>query len=152
MYVLIKAGADVNVKSKEIVQFMLFVPGGSTPLTLAVNPEVVYVLIQAGGEVNAKTNYGTTPLMLASSRNDLEVFNMLLQAGADVNAKDDNGNTPLMYVIQITNNSTEVLSAIIQAGADVSAKNNEGKTALDFARAVNKPEFASILEAAAPQR
>ena len=49
--------------------------------------EVVKKLIQAGGDVNEQTEYGSTPLLLASWFGHVEVITALLAAGADKTAK-----------------------------------------------------------------
>ena len=144
--ILIQAGADVNAEDDD----------SWTPLTFAAsfnkNPEVLSVLIQAGADVNARDSDDWTVLMYAARFNENpEVLNVLIQAGADVNATDNDGWTPLM-VAAVSSKNPEILSVLIQAGADVSAKNNKGQTAFYIARAINKPEFASILEAAAGRR
>ena len=56
--------------------------------------EVVKKLIQAGGDVNEQTEYGSTPLLLASWFGHVEVITALLAAGADKNIKNKKGLTP----------------------------------------------------------
>ena len=68
---LIKAGADVNVRSND----------GYTPLykaSLCGNSQVVKLLLQAGADVNASNAEGTTPLMEASEKGHVEVIDLLL--------------------------------------------------------------------------
>ena len=59
--------------------------------------EVVKKLIQAGGDVNEQTEYGSTPLLLASWFGHVEVITALLAAGADKTIKDKWGRTPHDY-------------------------------------------------------
>ncbi|MCL2011046.1 MAG: ankyrin repeat domain-containing protein [Synergistaceae bacterium] len=147
---LIQAGANANEKDED----------GETPLIKAAlrnSAEVLGILIQAGADVNAKAHEGWTALLWAAvSNKDPEVSRMLIQAGADVNAKLDGdswtpGWTPLMCAVR-QNSNLEVLIVLIEGGADLNAKNDKGETALDLARASNKPEFVSALEAAAGRR
>ncbi|OTB09885.1 hypothetical protein K445DRAFT_17199 [Daldinia sp. EC12] len=65
---LIKAGADVEVRSK-------------------IQPAVL-----------REAEYLTTPLIAASERNFDEIVDVLLAAGADINAVDDRGNAALVTV------------------------------------------------------
>ena len=51
-------------------------------------------LIQAGGDVNEQTEYGSTPLLLASWFGHVEVITALLAAGADKTRKNEWGHTP----------------------------------------------------------
>ena len=167
----IQAGADVNAQNNGDVTPLMVAASNNN------NPEVLKVLIQAGADVNAYEKFGETALTMAAQYNNNpevvslliqagardikpafawaawdnsnpEVLKVLIQAGADVNAKDFLGVTPIMRAAQY-NNNPEVLRVLIQAGADVNAKNSKGETALDLARARNKPEFVSILQAPA---
>lgn len=47
--------------------------------------KMVQVLLNAGANPNVIDNYRNTPLMIAISKNNLEVIDLLLQAGADPN-------------------------------------------------------------------
>ena len=88
---LIKAGADVNVKDKDVWCF------GEFPITLAAllgHLEIVQELIKAGADVNPSGD--STPLHAAADRKEnLEIVQELIKAGADVNAKDNDGCTTL---------------------------------------------------------
>ena len=90
-------------------------------------------LIESGCDVNARTNDGSTALMVAQSA---EVIKRLIGAGADVNAHNDEGWTALhsvfipgddLFSYQETPRS---LKYLIDAGADVNARNCEGITPL----------------------
>lgn len=73
--------------------------------------EVVKLLIDAGADVDARSEKGTTALMLAAKNSKgVDVINLLLEKGADVNARDDKGNTALTYA---TNKDSEVQAEII---------------------------------------
>ena len=73
---LIKAGADVNAKERELDVTAL--------LQAAVNghSETVAALIKGGADVNAKNKKGLTPLKLASLGGRAEIIDMLKKAGA----------------------------------------------------------------------
>ena len=58
--------------------------------------EVVQALLDKGANVNAKTEKGTTALMMASSTGQTDVVQMLLENGANVNAKTSYSLTALM--------------------------------------------------------
>ena len=89
-------------------------------------------LIESGCDVNARTNDGSTALMVAQSA---EVIKRLIDAGADVNAHNDEGWTALHSVFILRDDlfsCREIMSLkyLIDAGADVNARNCEGITPL----------------------
>jgi ankyrin repeat protein len=51
------------------------------------------LLLEKGADPRARKSDGTTPLHLASSREEAEVVRLLLKHGADVEAEDDYGRT-----------------------------------------------------------
>lgn len=91
----------------------------------------VMALIGAHADVNAKTDNGTTALMMASVKGHQDVVKALIAAHADVNAKTDNGTTALMMAS--VNGRRGVAKALIAADADVNAKLKDGGTALMMA-------------------
>ena len=87
---LIKAGADVNLASKD----------GVTPLLNAIyskNIDIVIVnaLIKAGAKVNLVAKDGSTPLFNAIYVDNLDIVNALIKAKANVNLVAKDGSTPL---------------------------------------------------------
>ena len=52
-------------------------------------------LLNEGADVNAQTADGSTALLWASYRDDLESAELLIRAGADVNIANDLGATPI---------------------------------------------------------
>lgn len=138
---LIKAGIDINAKSKN----------GRTALWNGNIGE----LIKAGADVNVVDNHGETALFshykyyLGSDFGTSIAFNpvdveLLLEAGADINAKDSFGRTMLFYVIEQCDGwgtdeeceESEYCDAIqgvkflADRGADVNIKDNDGVTPL----------------------
>ena len=56
---------------------------------------IAELLIDNGADVNATTDFGNTPLMEASCRNQIKMVRLLLAAGAEPSAVDRNGNSAL---------------------------------------------------------
>ncbi len=86
--VLIKAGANVNVKDA----------GGMTALMVAGKADIAKALIKAGADVNAADNQGWTPLIYAVSKATMDksltpVVGVLVKAGAKIEMKDKDGDT-----------------------------------------------------------
>jgi len=101
-------------------------------------------LIKAGTDVNAVNDYyGRTPLILACTKNSIEIVQELIKAGADVNAKDSlHELTALMYASDY--GEKEIVQELIKAGADVNIVGGDGRTALTFASTY--PEIVKLLQ------
>jgi len=88
--VLIRAGADVNARSK--------LPWTDTPLLRAAWSglvQTIRVLLDAGAEVNVKTGYGGSALNIAVAKGCMECAKELLKRGADPEIPDESGRTPV---------------------------------------------------------
>jgi len=125
---------------------------GRTALHYAVeggDKEIVTALLAKRIDVNAKDARGTTPLLLAASKN-VDIVTALISKGADVNARDTNGWTPLMEAAGA--NSSAMASILIANGADVTARDKDGWSALKQAllsgciRTVEKIKQAGAVE------
>ena len=60
---------------------------------------------------------GITPLMIASSFGNADVFDCLLEAEADVNNTDQDGYSPLTYAVTC-NTSLHIVQCLLEAGAN----------------------------------
>jgi len=79
---------------------------------------------------------GTTPLMQAAGRGDLEAVRALLAQGTDVNAADSRGFTALYYACYNGDEDRgypEVVRALVEAGADKEARIGYGVRPLMYA-------------------
>ena len=108
-YVEVKAGADLNARSRF----------GYTPLHRAAafsqTLAVTAALLAAGADPNAGNQFGAKPLgtRRLSTTGTLAVIAALLEAGADPNARDDNGKTPVDMAHK--NKNPAVLSTLEKA-------------------------------------
>lgn len=83
--------------------------------------------INAGTDLNAKDDYGSTPLIIASTFGKTDVAKALIEAGADLNITNNDGGTALHSAAFLCR--TEIVEALIKKGADKSIKNIYGSTA-----------------------
>jgi ankyrin repeat protein len=108
-----------------------------------VDMSKVQDLLDRGADLEAKSNFGRTPLHLASINNHIETAKLLLEKGVDVEAKDNIGRTPLYYASR--DNHIEIAKLLLDRGADVEAKDNIGRTPLYSATWNNHIETAKLL-------
>jgi ankyrin repeat protein len=88
---LINKGADVNLKRK-VMNFEMSL------LMLSVQQDqfkMVKLLVDHKVEIDWKDWFGSTALMYAANKGNVEIIGYLLKNGADVHFKDKDGNTVL---------------------------------------------------------
>lgn len=85
--------------------------------------------IEAGTDLNQKDQYGSTPLIIATTFDRSEVAIALINAGADLSITGNDGSTPLHTAAFLCR--TEIVKALLDKGADKEKKNNYGSTALE---------------------
>jgi hypothetical protein len=72
--------------------------------------------LEERGDVNARSKYGWTPLMLASSRGHVSLVSLLMEEGADVNAvSEQHGYTALALAAQ--KGYRQIVEMLLKAGA-----------------------------------
>ena len=98
---LMEAGADVKIPAgpDNLTPLMLaaaqtspaegavFLPASTRPLDIAKG------LLERGADVNAKSNSGTTALMIAAAHNNPPMIGLLIESGADIDLKNNQGKT-----------------------------------------------------------
>ncbi|UKZ61775.1 uncharacterized protein TrAtP1_003034 [Trichoderma atroviride] len=87
-------------------------------------------LIDRGVEVDSKSfSYGDlTPVSIASSYGNEDIFRLLLEKGANVEAKDDNGQMLLLFATK--RRHKETIKLLLEKGANIDTKDNMGQTSL----------------------
>jgi ankyrin repeat protein len=78
--------------------------------------------------IDTRTDWGNTPLLLATPHGNTDIASLLIKKGADVNAKNEFFNTPLHMAT--ARNLTEMASLLIAKGARVNALNVDRNTPL----------------------
>jgi ankyrin repeat protein len=91
--------------------------------------EIVRFLIESRANVN--NYYERHPLVVATSKNFVDISNLLIEAGADVNTNPNEDLTPLSNAV--SSNSIGLVRKLVEAGADVNAWGDESNPALSLA-------------------
>lgn len=90
---------------------------------------------------------GSTVLMYACRKNNVDVVRLLLECGVDVNGTDKYGNTALKDISSMPQNSKniEIMKLLIENNADVNKENYRNVTALMMASCNGNVEFVKLL-------
>ena len=117
---LIKAGADINIKDSNNVTllYQLCTYGG--------NGQIEYLLQQPGINVNGSGEFH--PIL--SLYLDLNIVKKLVEAGANINVQNSRDETPIISAIKLKR--YDVVKFLASKGADLTIKDNKGKTVYDY--------------------
>lgn len=136
---VIEAGANLDIKDRN----------GNTALARSVmsngGVEKATLLTTAGADITSKNNKGESILMLASSKETVDLILETAKAkGMDVqamlNEKDNEGKTVLAHAFE-NNRSNKVIQTLLDHGANIYAQDNQGKLAYNYA---NKDAFELV--------
>lgn len=162
---LLKAGADVQLKDKseqntlhyavkggkiEIVQLFLnhkeLIDAKdaheTTPIMLAVNPEIFEMLQKAGANPLATDAKGENSMHRAVKLGSKKIVEQLLSNKQLIDSRNKEGKTPLILCAE--KGYLEICEALLKAGAD-SAAINDGSNAMHEAAFYNHPEVIRLL-------
>jgi ankyrin repeat protein len=107
-------------------------------------------LIQDRGGAEADVDFpghnGSTALMRACLRNDVEIAEMLLQGGAAVDVVDARGWTALMYAAGCESGA-EIMGLLLERGADPNLHGPQTSPPLTMACSRTAPEFGAVCQA-----
>lgn len=134
---LIRRGADVNAKDKEM---------GWTALHWAADDgdvEMISQLLAAKADVDAANLRGRTPLHLACERGHVSAVQALLTAHANPKFADSLGRTPLHHAVFA--NNCPIVELLLTGGVDVNAAAKDGRTPLQTALTGGRKEMADLL-------
>lgn len=107
---LIKHGADVNIKDNKNQSLLLYAANSNFS-------ELMEICIESGANVNIniRAKYNTTPLFLTVYNDNYHMTKLLLEKGADTNVKNNRGDTPLLIARKHSHIKIEQL--LIEYGA-----------------------------------
>jgi hypothetical protein len=109
------------------------------------NLEAINGHIRAGTDLNQKDEYGSTPLIIATTFGKNDVAIALINAEANLNLKSEEGSTPLHTAAFFCR--TEIVKALLENGADKTLKNAYGSTPYESVTApfdIVKPVYDQI--------
>eukprot|EP00339_Tiarina_fusa_P013235 CAMPEP_0116999244 /NCGR_PEP_ID=MMETSP0472-20121206/2025_1 /TAXON_ID=693140 ORGANISM="Tiarina fusus, Strain LIS" /NCGR_SAMPLE_ID=MMETSP0472 /ASSEMBLY_ACC=CAM_ASM_000603 /LENGTH=715 /DNA_ID=CAMNT_0004698621 /DNA_START=356 /DNA_END=2501 /DNA_ORIENTATION=- len=126
---LLDAGADIEITNNK----------SESPVLLAVarenEPEkgdILDTLIHDEGDVNQQDDFGYTPLILATEKQDKNSIQRLLQVeNIDVDAATEDGFTALMF--SVINDDVETTEKLFAHGVDPEMTTLDDKTACHYA-------------------
>jgi len=102
------------------------------------------ILIEHGARVNAQADDGSTPLMWAARKGELEIVRLLLSKGASVNVVDHRGRGALSYAAEARGDA-DTARALAAGGAPLDARDESGETPLIKACRRKRPGVALAL-------
>jgi len=100
------------------------------------NIDELKLLIEQGADVDEQTQFGRTPLSIASWHKQVSAVEILLEEGASVNVMDNPGLTPLHLVFSPIGGPSDcetIVDLLTAHGAEVNAQTNKGETPVFFA-------------------
>jgi hypothetical protein len=163
---LVKKGADLKAVNKDGYNALLALSNYSMPgapvkekngqtsdpigITTEEHLKTAEYLINEGAEVNAKTNDGSTALMLAARLNKRDLVVLLLSRGADVNSVNQQGQTAL--IAATVKGHAEAVCPLINNRADVGVKDVVGFTALQYAEQFRYQEIVFAITNGCPEK
>jgi ankyrin repeat protein len=107
--------------------------------------KLLVALALAADVITPSDGSGSTPLLIAASRDDVVQVRQLLKAGANPNVRNKLDTTPLLEAAFHSNG--EIIKALLDAGADPNAAGADGQTPLMLvARGTNVAAAKMLLD------
>lgn len=119
---VLRAALDADKPSKGLANRRLLAAAERGDATAAA------VAIRAGADLETRDERGRTPLLLAVTKDRLEVARLLVYLGADPDALDDQHDTP--WLVTGVTGSVDLLEVLLPAGPDLTIRNRFGGTSL----------------------
>ncbi|TGO52552.1 hypothetical protein BCON_0139g00180 [Botryotinia convoluta] len=132
---LLEYGAEIDCRD----------PVGQTPLIRAIlngYPDVVKLLLEKGAWANYKNSH-RTPLMIASSKGQLNMVELLLEYDAEIDCRDSNNQTPL--IMAAFQGNLEIVKLLLEKGAEIDYGGIENNTPLMIAVDCKHEKIAKLL-------
>lgn len=108
--ILIKAGANVNAKSKNKSEATALIRAA----VLNVSPEIVKILLDANADLDVQNANGFTALMLAAANGKLKFVKLLLSKGANPKLLNKRNETALDMASRTSMSNTEAIVELLK--------------------------------------
>ncbi len=96
------------------------------------NIAALRILLSRGDSVEHANAQGQTALLVATSNNNIDLFDALGPYLPNPNQQDHQGNTALMFACRHGN--APMVNQLLQMGADITLRNHANRCAADIAR------------------
>jgi len=107
-------------------------------------------LLDLGADPNEGHFFGLSPVLLAITRQDIDLVRLMAARGADLDARDRSGSTALMWAALNETGDARLVEELLRLGADPLATNQAGETALVWAlRRGDTPAVSALRKAGA---
>lgn len=104
-------------------------------------------LLSLNTYIDFRLKNGVTPLMKATSMQNIDAMELLIKNGANPNTVDAQGNTAAHYLAKnLDQKSGDILNLLIISKADLNKKNLNGETPLMIAQKAKNSQGTSILK------
>jgi len=129
---LCDAGANPNITGSSMSNTAIEVS------IMASTPQILQVLLDNGGKQDAKT------MILASSRDRLDMMLKLQENGGDINQKDENGCSTLHYIAK--NGTVESITYLVKNRGNPNGVCDNGENPMDWAIKGNNKKVMKYLK------
>ena len=134
---LLERGADINA---QLIEGRSLVYQAAS---LGNRMPVLRLLLEKGASPDTKSITGTTPLIVAAGRANVDAMRLLIEKKADVNAKTAAGATALMAAS--TSGNAPAVRLLLEKGAQVNVATKRNQTALSDAATSGNEEIVKML-------
>lgn len=120
-----------------------------SPITLAITSnleskkEFIKLLMNYEADINTIEKGGSTAIIEACSKGNIEIVKFLIKNGAKINQKDKNGKTALFYATIL--GYKKIVEHLIKSGANINYIDKTGKTPLLYAAEIGQKEIFDLL-------
>jgi CubicO group peptidase (beta-lactamase class C family) len=94
------------------------------------NVDAIRQHIDAGSNLDIEDDFGSTPLVIATTFGHTEAARVLIEGGADVEIRSSDGSSPIHVAAFFSR--TDIVKALLDGGADRYSRNMAGATAFDL--------------------
>lgn len=103
---------------------------------------IVKLLLESGADTELQDSIGSTALMIASGKNNVEIVKLLLKHDVNVNKKDNYFNTALHYACRSGNQ--HIIHLLLENNAEVNISGSMG-TPLNIVTFYREKELVKLL-------